>query len=147
MKRSMIAVNKFKEGYNCTQSVVFSYADKLNISNDFALKLANGFGAGMGRKQEVCGAVSGGILVLSMIYGRGENEDKEKQEVIYSKVRELIDRFKKKHNTINCKLLLEGCELLTSEGQEIFKSKNMIEKCYEFVNSIEIILEEIINTK
>ena len=143
MNRSEIAVNKFKEGYNCAQSVLFSYADKLNISNNLALQLSNGFGAGMGRKQEVCGALSGGILVLSLLYGRSENEDKQKQDITYSKVRDLMDKFKEKYSTINCKNLLDGCELLTPEGQDRFKSDKMIEKCYQYVYAVVKILDEI----
>lgn len=144
MNRSEIAVNKFKEGYNCAQSVLFCYADLLNISKDSALRIANGFGAGMGRKQEVCGAISGGILVLNHIYGRGENEDKQKQDLTYSKVRYLIDSFEKKYNRINCKKLLDGCELLTTDGQEKFKTNNLIDKCYGYVEYTVKLLEEII---
>ncbi|WP_027339474.1 C-GCAxxG-C-C family protein [Halonatronum saccharophilum] len=144
MSRSEVGVNKFREGYNCAQSLIFSYSDKVNISKDLALRLANGFGGGMGRKQEVCGAVSGGILVLSLLYGRGESEDKEKQEEAYSKVRELIDKFEDKYGTINCKKLLDGCSLLTPEGQEVFKSKQMIKRCYGYVDYTVKTLEEII---
>ncbi|HBD92635.1 MAG: hypothetical protein A2015_05675 [Spirochaetes bacterium GWF1_31_7] len=144
MEYAEIAVNKFKEGYNCAQSVLFSFCDRLNISKDVALKLSNGFGGGMGRRQEVCGAVTGGILVLNLLYGRGENEDKQKQELTYSKVRELIEKFENKYDTINCKKLLDGCELLTSEGQAMFKSDKMIEKCYDYVDTTVRLLEEMI---
>lgn len=147
MDKSEIAVNKFKDGYNCAQSVLFSYADKLNISRDLALKMANGFGGGMGRKQEVCGALSGGILVLNLIYGRGENEDKQKQEIVYSLVRELMDKFEEKYGSVNCKKLLDGCELMTSEGQEQFKSNKLIEKCYDYVEFTVRTLDEIIEGK
>lgn len=147
MDKSEIAVNKFKDGYNCAQSVLFSYADKLNISRDLALKMANGFGGGMGRKQEVCGALSGGILVLNLIYGRGENEEKQKQEIVYSLVRELMDKFEEKYGSVNCKKLLDGCELMTSEGQEQFKSNKLIEKCYDYVEFTVRALDEIIEGK
>ncbi len=144
MSRSEIAVDKFKEGYNCAQSVLYSFSDKLNISKDLALKISSGLGAGMGRKQEVCGAISGGILVLGLIYGQGENEEKQKKETAYSKVRELMDEFEKKFNTVNCKELLNGCELLTPEGQEKYRSDNMFKKCLEYVDYTVKILEEII---
>lgn len=144
MTKSDIAVNKFKDGYNCAQSVVYSFSEQLGITSDFALKMANGFGGGMGRKQEVCGAVTGGILVLNLLYGRGENEDKEKQEQTYSKVRELMDRFEGKHQSVNCKCLLGGCELLTAEGQERFRSEKLIDKCHCYVGDAVEILEEMI---
>lgn len=145
MTNRLIANNKFKEGYNCAQSVLFCYANKLNISTDLALKLTTGFGAGMGRKQEVCGAISGGILVLSLIYGRGENDDKQHQENTYQKVTELINRFEAKHQTVNCKKLLSECNLSSPKGQQEFQSNNLIERCYGYTNSVVEILDEIID--
>ena len=56
MTKSEQAISKFMEGYNCAQSVFFSFCDDLKIEKDKALKMACGFGAGMGRKEEVCGA-------------------------------------------------------------------------------------------
>lgn len=145
MKRPEIAVNKFKEGYNCAQSMLYSYADALGITGDMALRIATGFGAGMGRKQEVCGAISGGIMVLNMMYGRGENEDRQKQEKTYAKVREFIDLFEKELGTINCKKLLGGCDLMTPQGQNNFKENKMIEKCYACVERANTILEKVIS--
>ncbi len=143
MNRSEMAVNKFKEGYNCAQSVLFSFAEDLHISKDHALRIANGFGSGMGRKQEVCGAVSGGILVLNHLYGRGENEDKDQQNLLYAKVRDLMDGFERKFGTVNCKKLLGGCELMTPEGQEQFSANNLIEDCYGYVAYTVTLLEEL----
>ncbi len=143
MDRSEIAVNKFKEGYCCAQSVLFSYAEQLGISEDIALRLSNGFGAGMGRWQEVCGALSGAIIVLGLIYGRGVNDGKDKHHDTYAKVRELFERFEAQHGDIICKNLLDGCDLNTPAGQDLFKSKNMIEQCYGYVDSVVKILEEI----
>lgn len=141
MTKSEMAINKFKEGYNCAQSVLSCFSEQLGISNDFALKMSNGFGGGMGRKQEVCGAITGGILVLNLVYGRGENEGKEKQEQTYSKVRELVDRFEEKHQSVICKKLLGGCNLLTDEGQERFRSEKLIDQCYCYVSDAVEILE------
>lgn len=144
MVEKEISLKYFKEGYNCAQSVLIGYAEKLGISNDTALKMANGFGGGMGRKQEVCGALSGGVMVISMLYGRGENEDKSKQGLTYAKTRELIDNFKLRYETINCKDLLGGIELLTPEGISEFQEKNKILNCREYVEFTVKILDEII---
>jgi C_GCAxxG_C_C family probable redox protein len=144
MGNSEIAVNKFKSGYNCAQSVFFSFAGNLQIPADTALRLATGFGGGMGRKQEVCGAISGGILVIGLLYGRGENDERPQQDITYAKVRELMDKFKAKHGNVICKSLLDGCELLTPEGQTRFKSEGMTDRCREYVGSAVEILEEMI---
>lgn len=142
MSRAEIAGGKFREGFNCAQSVLYSYAQELKIEKDMALRIATGFGGGMGRKQEVCGAVSGGIMVLGLIYGRGENDDRKKQDETYAKVRELIDAFKKEYGTICCRELLPGCVLLTEEGQKQFKENNLKEKCCGYVEQVVKILEK-----
>jgi C_GCAxxG_C_C family probable redox protein len=107
------AVSKFREGYNCAQSVFSSFCDDLNMDKDKALRMACGFGAGMGRKEEVCGAVTGGIIVIGAKYGRGVNDDRTATEETYAKTRELMDQFAKRHGTFICRKLLNGCELTT----------------------------------
>jgi C_GCAxxG_C_C family probable redox protein len=143
MNRSEEAVKKFVDGYNCAQSVLYSYAEKIGITGDLALKAACGFGGGMGRKQEVCGAVSGGILALGLMYGRGENDDKQKLEVTYARVRDLIDKFKARHETVNCKELLDGCNLMTPEGHQRFQTENLKARCCDYVADVVRILDEI----
>ncbi|HOV90293.1 MAG TPA: C-GCAxxG-C-C family protein [Syntrophorhabdaceae bacterium] len=146
MKRSAIAIDKFLEGYNCAQSVLYSFCDDLKLDKNIALKIACGFGAGMGRKQEVCGAVTGGIMVIGMKYGRGENQDLTKTDKAYQKTRELMDRFIEKHNTYICRRLIEGCELITVEGQKEFREKELKTKvCTSCVSNVVEILEDIID--
>ncbi|MBN1130775.1 MAG: C_GCAxxG_C_C family protein [Chitinispirillaceae bacterium] len=142
MTKADQAVAIFKEGYNCAQSVLCCYAGELQISRDMALRIANGFGGGMGRKQEVCGAISGGIMVLGLMYGRGENDGKEKQEITFAKVRNLIESFTAECGTVNCRELLSGCALLTPEGQNTFRDNGLIEKCYNYVRRVIAIIEK-----
>ena len=144
MNKSELAVLKFKDGYNCSQSVLVTFAEELQLDRNVALKIANGFGGGMGRTQEVCGAVSGGIMVLGLLFGRGENEGKEKQEFLYSKVQELINEFTKIESTVNCKDLLSGCNLLTESGQKQFKEKLLIDRCYSYVKLVCEIIKKMI---
>lgn len=139
-----IAVKKFKEGYNCAQAVFYQYADRAGIAADDALKLATGFGGGMGRKQEVCGAISGGVLALGALYGRGENADKNQQEITYQKVRQFIDLFEQKNGNILCRKILDDCSLLTDEGRKRFAEENKIETCYSCVNEAVQILDRLI---
>jgi len=145
MERSDQAAAKFTEGYNCAQSVLFSFCDDLNLDKDQALKLACGFGAGMGRKKEVCGAVSGGILVIGAKYGRGENEDRKTTDGAYIKIRELMNQFSQRYGTYLCRELLNGCELTTEEGQKAYKDNDYFNKvCKPCVRSVVEILETII---
>ncbi len=135
------AVEKFKSGFNCSQSVLYSHAQELHLDPDTALRIANGFGAGMGRKQEVCGAVSGGVMVLGLLYGRGEHDGRERHENTYSLVQKLFDAFIKKYGTVNCKQLLSGCSLLTEEGRRRFHDGGLHEKCHEYAAAVCDILD------
>ena len=142
--RPEIAVSKFSQGYNCAQSVFYSFCDAIHFEHNTALKMACGFGAGMGRKEEVCGAVTGGILVIGAKYGRGERDDRTATELTYKKTRELMDRFEKKHGTFICRKLLNGCELTTEEGQKHFKDNNLSNTiCQPCVRSVVEILDGI----
>ena len=143
--KSDIAVAKFLKGYNCAQAVFYSFCDDLQFEKNTALKMACGFGAGMGRKEEVCGAVTGGIIVIGAKYGRGENDDRTATELTYNKTRALMDQFAEKHCTFICRKLLNGCELTTKEGQKQFKENDLLNKtCKPCVQSVVEILKNII---
>ncbi len=144
MKKEELAVKQFKSGYNCAQSMIYSFAEELGIDKSIAMKLATGFGGGLGRTGNVCGAVTGGILILGLMFGRGENEDKIKQEKTYQYVREFIEKFKVKYGTVECKSLIDNIDLLTDEGKKRFRETNMINKCSEYVESANKIIQEII---
>lgn len=140
-----IAVEKFLEGFNCAQSVFYSFCDDLQFEKNTALKIACGFGAGMGRKEEVCGAISGGIIVLGIKYGRGEKDNRAAMELTYAKTRELMNQFAKKHGTFICRKLINGYELTTEDGQKQFKENDILNKtCKRCVQSVVEILENII---
>ena len=145
MNRSDKAVLKFLEGYNYAQAVLFSFCDNLQFDQNLALKLSCGLGAGMGRNEEVCGAITGGILALGIQYGRGVNEEKRAMEITYEKTRELMQKFKRKHGTFICRSLLEDCDLMTEQGQKYFKENDLLNKtCKLCVQSVVEILEELI---
>lgn len=121
--RKESAEDCFTSGYNCGQAVYSSFADEFGISRDFALKAATGLGGGVARHGEICGAVSGGVLVLSSIFGRGENDPRENMEITYSRTQELLRSFTEKMGSVSCRELLDGCDLTTKEGRENFVSK------------------------
>ena len=144
--KSETAVTTIVSGYNCAQSVFSAFCEDFNIDRDTALKTSCGFGAGMARKQEVCGALTGGILVIGAKYGRGELEDRSATELTYDKVRLLLDRFADLRGTLICRELLNGCDLTTEEGQRHFKQARLLETfCSGCVRDVVLILEEILN--
>jgi C_GCAxxG_C_C family probable redox protein len=142
--KSEIAVEKFLGGYNCAQSVFYAFCDDLQFDKNTALKIASGFGAGMGLKGEVCGAVSGGIIVLGTKYGRGEKDEDTATYLTYAKTRELMDQFAHKFGTFICRRLLNDCDLTTATGQKRFFENDLLNKsCRPCVQSVVEILENI----
>lgn len=69
MKKSEKAVELFKKGYNCSQSVFGAFAEDLGIDFETAVMISSSFGGGMGRMREVCGAVSGMFMAAGIKYG------------------------------------------------------------------------------
>ena len=65
----------FKNGYNCSQSVLGVWAEELGLDFNTAMKISQSFGGGMGRLREVCGACSGAFMVLGMKYGTENSKD------------------------------------------------------------------------
>ena len=131
-KTSDKAIELFRSGLNCSQAVLTAYSDKLNIDKTLALGVACGFGAGMGRIQETCGAVTGSFMVLGVHACRLYTGNKERKEVTYSLVQEFSKQFKKINGTTDCIGLL-NCDLKTEEGNRFAKEHNLFgtvcEKC------------------
>ncbi len=96
----------FMEGCNCAQSVFVNYCDLYGIDRASAMKLAASFGAGMGRMREVCGAVSGMLLVAGLETGATEGRDQEGKRRNYEVVQQLAARFREQYGSIICRDLL-----------------------------------------
>ena len=131
MSKAETAIKNF-DGYNCAQSVLASYAADFDLEKEKALQVAAGFGAGMGRVQEVCGAISGAIIVLGLASNFKEEDGRPKTNEVYAKVHRFIDEFYAREGTIKCRELL-GCDLSTAEGQAFFKEHNLRSKCRDYV--------------
>ena len=137
-------MDMFLKGYNCAQSILYAFSGEFDLADETALKISSGLGAGMGRKGEVCGAVTGGILVLGMRHGWVANDDRTAKETTYFKIQELMNQFALKHGSYICRDLLNGCDLTTEEGQRFFQENDYLTKiCNKCVQSVVEILEQI----
>ena len=97
----------FKEGgYNCCQAVVLAYNDVFGIDDRTAAAMASGFGGGMGRMREVCGSVSGMVMLAGLIKPADDPTDKAARTANYALVQELAGEFKSINGSIICKDLL-----------------------------------------
>ena len=97
----------FKEGgYNCCQAVVMAYSDLFGINDETAAAMSSGFGGGMGRMREVCGSVSGMVMLAGLIMPAADPSVKEWRTANYALVQEMAEEFKSINGSIICKELL-----------------------------------------
>ena len=105
-KRIEMAVSLFKEGFNCSQSVVAAFADKYGFTREQALKMSASFGGGIGRMRETCGAACGLFLLAGLETGSTEGTDREGKATNYALVQELAEVFKERNGALRCADLL-----------------------------------------
>lgn len=95
----------FLKGYNCSQSVVAAFAAQLGLTEEMALRLSAGFGAGIGRMREVCGAFCGVVTVLSMVYA--DPADPKDKSRMYALVQQAAEQYRARNGgSIICRELL-----------------------------------------
>lgn len=106
MTKAEQAKQLFTQGYNCAQSVFIAFADECGIDRETAALISSGFGGGLGRMREVCGAVSGMSMAASMLFGSADPKNAEKKKELYSTVQQLAGEFRSKNGSIICRELL-----------------------------------------
>ncbi len=116
MSHSETARKLFLEGYNCSQSVLCAFDDVTGLDRETSAKLASSFGGGMGRMREVCGCVSGALMVLGLVKGYDRIDIPELKKDHYALVQEFAKRFRELNGSIICRELLAG--VATTPGGE-----------------------------
>jgi C_GCAxxG_C_C family probable redox protein len=111
MTKSDEALQYFNSGFNCAQSVLTPFGSSYNISEEHCLKIACAFGAGIGRQQHTCGAVTGAAMVLGLHFGKGKHDDNARKLLSYDKTRALFKEFSEKHGSVSCLELLDGLRM------------------------------------
>ena len=142
--KAEISVEIFNNGFNCAQSVVCSHCEEFGLSEDVAKKISCGFGGGMGHIGEVCGAVSGALMLIGLKNGKYIESNTELKEKTYDMVKEFTDKFKKEYGTINCKELIKYDlskeeDLLRARSSGVFR-----ELCPKLVKRSVELTEEIL---
>lgn len=108
MDHGIKAAELFLEGYNCAQAVAVAFCDVTGLEEKAVARMVSGFGGGMGRLREVCGAVSGMFFVLSYLYGYDDPKADEEKKQLYTDVQGLAAKFQQQCNSILCRDLLDN---------------------------------------
>jgi len=144
MDRAQKAVDLLEEGYSCSQSVFSVFAEEHGLDPVLARKLATGFGGGVGRTGNMCGAVSGAILVLGLTHGMNYLDEPDWRDKCYSLDKEFIEKFVSKFGSIQCPDLL-GYNMAIPEEMAESKRVGAVKKvCPNLVRGAVEILEEML---
>jgi C_GCAxxG_C_C family probable redox protein len=108
MERDLYAAELFLKGYNCSQSVAMAFCDITGLSESFTAKIASSYGGGMGRLREVCGAVSGMLLIAGLLYGYDTCDDDKVKKEHYARVQDLAGKFREQAGSIVCRDILKN---------------------------------------
>ncbi len=108
MDHSEYAAKLFLDGYSCSQAVAIAFCDVTGLEPDFAAKMASSFGGGIGRLREVCGAVSGMLMVAGLLYGYDSAEDTAAKREHYARVQALVGSFRTQIGSITCREILKN---------------------------------------
>ena len=107
MTKAELAKQNFLNGCNCAQAVLLAFSDLTKLDPDTARRIASGFGGGMARMREVCGAVSGMFMAAGLLYGSSGLSHEEKA-AHYVRLQALAAQFREKNGSILCRELLSG---------------------------------------
>ena len=108
MDHSIKAGELFLNGCNCAQAVFLAFSDVTGIDEKTAAKLSSPFGGGMGRMREVCGAVSGMLMVLGCLYGYDQQDGDAQKKQLYKDVQALAGKFREECGSIICREILKN---------------------------------------
>lgn len=135
------AVVLFTGGMACSQAILATYGPLFGFDRDEAIRIARGFGGGMGRLSETCGAVTGAFMAISLKF---DGTDKQTKEDNYALMQEFARRFKSKHHSLNCTQLLD-CDLGKPEDQAKFRELGRMQShCICYVREAAQHLEELL---
>ena len=145
MSKSDVAVEVFRGGANCSQAVLGAYAAEHGLTSELALKIACGFGGGIGRLGHTCGAVAGAVMAIGLVAGDAEPTGAANKARVYGLVQSFVEQFEAKHHTILCSELI-GCDINTPQGYEEATARGVFTTlCPEYVRDAVEILEELLD--
>lgn len=149
MTRAEKAKSCFLSGYNCAQAVAVAFSDLVDMDEKTVARAVSGFGGGMGRLREVCGAFSGAVFVLSVLYGYEDEKAFEAKKQLYSDIQNFAEQCRNENGSIICKELLgldkdKPCSPTPQKRtQEYYKKR----PCAEIVYTCAEQLDEFIKNK
>ena len=134
-----------QRGFCAPNLFLLAISQCLEIRNELIPKIATGFGAGIGGRGLVCGAISGGIMALGLKFGRN-NVNRQKMNPYWFTF-QLLERFEKEFGHVLCRELTR-CDFTTEAGRKKYEKEKLWEtKCRRYVGSATIITFDLITER
>ena len=144
MNKSKEAKAVFERGFNCAQSILYAHGKNYFKEDSSALKLASSFGAGISYRGELCGAVSGALMIIGLNYGYSDLTMDVSEELVFNISKEFIESFEKQNGSVICNRLL-NCDISSYEGLSHARQNGLFKNtCPRLVENSSIMLEAII---
>ncbi|MFC2129670.1 C-GCAxxG-C-C family protein [Bacteroidota bacterium] len=146
-KKQDEAVETFKSGFNCAQSVLSTFSDLLESNPEQLRSVSVGFGGGMGKLQETCGAATGAYMLFSIYCSNKTADNEEAKAASALMIRKFSQKFNQIEGSTNCKTLI-GVDLQTEEGMKEATDKGLFDKvCGKCVGTAVRIIEDMLGEK
>lgn len=129
---------------NCAQSIVSVYCEEFGLGRNLGLKMAMGFGGGIGRSGNICGAVTGAYMILGLSQRINENNARESIERTYKLMHQFNTAFKALHGTLLCRELIKYDLSVPEQHAEARDKRIIVTMCPDFVRDAGKILESLL---
>ena len=146
-EKNELAATYHERGYGCAQAVLASFANDFGLSEETALRLSTGFGSGMGRMCEVCGALTGAFMVIGLKYGKAVTDGSKygnDTETTYRLVSDLAGRFKTRNGSIYCRDLIGHDLSIPEELDKVREQGLFTTTCGKCIADAVELLEEVL---
>ena len=106
MSKKDVAEALYLKGYNCAQSVFGAFAEEMGLDFEAAMKISAGFGGGICRLRETCGALTGMLMAYGLKSGNIDSADAAAKAATYQICEDLADKFECRAGSMLCKELI-----------------------------------------
>ena len=145
MTKAEEAKRQFEKGFSCAPAVFSTYSEQFGLEKELALRIACGFGGGIGRMGRTCGAVTGAVMVIGLKHGQVDVTDEESRRETHKLVKRFIDKFTVLHGSVECRELI-GYDLSNPAEFEAARASGVVKKkCHGFVYDAARILEDVLH--
>ena len=133
----------FMEGIDCSQVVAGEFDEKTGMDREMLRKMAACFGGGM-QCGETCGAVTGALMVIGLVYGHSREGDQAQKDRMLEKVSEFKRLFGEKYPSCMCRELLGHDISKEGEMEKMMEKGLLFELCPRIVEDAICILEKVL---